>query len=70
MEILVFKTDLANARHIKKIGAFLNLHPHIKEWNVDLHDCDKILRVVAEPIAAVDVERIVCKAGHFCEELK
>ena len=69
-EILVFKTNLANARHIKKIGAFLNLHPHIKEWNVDLHDCDKILRVVAEPIAAAEVEKIVCEAGHFCEELR
>ncbi len=70
IEILVFKTNLANARHIKKIGSSLNLHPHIKEWNVDLHDCDKILRVVAERIAATDVEQIVFSAGHFCEELK
>ena len=70
MEILVFKTNLANNRHIKKIGASLNLHPHIKEWNVDLHDCDKILRVVAESSAAAEVERIVFDAGHFCEELK
>ena len=69
-KILVFKTNLANARHVKKIGAFLTLHPHIKEWNVDLHDCDKILRVVAEPIAAAEVEKIICEAGHFCEELK
>ncbi len=69
-EILVSKTNLSNTRHIKKVGVFLNLHPHIKEWNVDLHDCDKILRVVAEPIAAAEVEKIVCEAGHFCEELK
>jgi cell fate (sporulation/competence/biofilm development) regulator YmcA (YheA/YmcA/DUF963 family) len=70
MEILVFKTNLANTRHIKKIGSSLNLHPLIKEWNVDLHDCDKILRVVAEPVAAAEVERIVFEAGLFCEELK
>ena len=70
MEILVFKTNLANNRHIKKIQPSLNLHPLIKEWNVDLHDCDKILRVVAESSAAAEVERIVFDAGHFCEELK
>jgi cell fate (sporulation/competence/biofilm development) regulator YmcA (YheA/YmcA/DUF963 family) len=70
MEIFVFKTNLSNSRHIKKIGASLNMHPQIKEWNVDLHDCDKILRVVAGPIAATEVEQIVLNAGHFCEELK
>ena len=70
MQILVFKTNLANNRHIKKLGASLNLHPHIKEWNVDLHDCDKILRVVAEDVTATDVAQIVFNAGHFCEELQ
>jgi hypothetical protein len=70
MEILVFKTNLANNRHIKKIGPSLNLHPNIKEWNVDLHDCDKVLRVVTESVPAAEVERIVYSAGYFCEELK
>ena len=70
VEILVFKTNLANSRHIKKIEPSLNLHPLIKEWNVDLHDCDKILRVVAESNAAAEVELIIFNAGHFCEELK
>ncbi len=70
MQILVFKTNLANNRHIKKTGSSLNLHPFIKEWNVDLHDCDKILRVVTENIAPVEVENIVFNAGYFCEELK
>jgi len=55
MEILVFKTNLANNRHIKKIEPSLNQHPLIKEWNVDVHDCDKVLRIVAEDIAPVEV---------------
>lgn len=70
MQILVFKTNLTNTRHIKKIGSSLNQHPHIKEWNVDLHDCDKVLRVVSEHIAGSEVEQIVLDAGHFCKELK
>ena len=70
MQILVFKTNLANTRHIKKIGPSLSLHPHIREWNIDLHDCDKILRVVTKDIAPAEVENIFFKAGYFCEELK
>ena len=38
--------------------------------NVDLHDCDKILRVVAEDVAVTDVAQIVFNAGYFCEELQ
>lgn len=70
MEILVFKTNLANNSHIKKISPSLNLHPHVKEWNVDLHDRDKILRVVAESVTPSEVEELIFNAGYFCEELK
>lgn len=69
MEILVFKTNLANNSHVKKIESTLNLHPNIKEWNVDLHDCDKVLRVVTDSVKATEVERIVYSAGYFCKEL-
>jgi hypothetical protein len=69
MEILVFKTNLSNTNHISKVGPSLNLHPFIKEWNVDLHDRDNILRVVAENIQATEVQQIILNAGYFCEEL-
>ena len=67
--ILVFKTNLSNAKHIRKVEPSLNLHPYIKDWNVDLHDCDKILRVVSENIHAKEVEQMILNAGYFCEEL-
>ena len=67
--ILVFKTNLSNAKHIRKVEPSLNLHPYIKDWNVDLHDCDKILRVVSENIHAGEVEQMILDAGYFCEEL-
>ncbi len=69
IEILVFKTNLSNTKHIGKIKSSLNLHPYIKEWNVDLHDRDNILRVVSENIVAQEVEQIIVNAGYFCEEL-
>ncbi|MBK8493991.1 MAG: hypothetical protein IPL50_02565 [Chitinophagaceae bacterium] len=70
MKILVFKTNLINTDHINHVKPVLNLHPLIIEWNVDLHDCDKILRVVAENIPAVEVEKILYDAGYVCEALK
>ena len=70
IEILVFKTNLTNTRHIKNVRSGLNQHRYIKEWNVDLHDCDNILRVVAQNIPATEVESIVSTAGYLCIELK
>ncbi len=70
MEILVFKTNLLNTDHINNVMPVLDHHPLIIEWNVDLHDCDKILRVVAKNIPAMEVEKIVYDAGYQCEELK
>ena len=69
MEILVFKTNLSNIYHIGKVTLPLNHHPNIPEWNVDLHDCDKVLRVVAKNIPAKKVEQIIFNAGYYCREL-
>lgn len=69
MEILVFKTSLTNTSHISKVRSTLNLHPQIREWNVDLNDCDNILRIVSDKISATEVEALIKSAGHFCEEL-
>ena len=69
ISILVFKTNLSNINHIRKVKPALNLHPYIKEWNVDLQDCDNILRVVAENIPAREIEQIIINAGYYCTEL-
>jgi len=69
MEILVFKTNLSSSKHIRNVKPALNLHPDIKEWNVDLHDRDKVLRVVTENIVSTEVEHIIQTAGYICEEL-
>ena len=69
ISILVFKTNLSNTNHIRKVKPALNLHPYIKEWNVDLQDCDNILRVVAENIPAREIEQIIINAGYYCTEL-
>ncbi|MEP7141815.1 MAG: hypothetical protein ABI707_03035 [Ferruginibacter sp.] len=70
MEILIFKTNLTDIRRISDIESSLNIHPNIFQWNVDLHDNDNILRVVANDIAGEEVENMLLNAGYYCEELK
>ena len=70
MQILVFKTNLSSRNRVKEVRSFLDVHPCIDKWNVDLHDCDKVLRVVSNNIAAEEVENLLVNAGYYCEELK
>lgn len=69
MDILVFKTNLDNSNRIESIQALLDQHPGVKNWNVDLHDCDNVLRVVSSAIAGKDIEQLLSTAGYYCEEL-
>ncbi len=70
MEILVFKTNLTSRTRIREVGTCLDDHPDIHQWNVDLHDCDKVLRVVSARIEPAEVESLLLSAGFYCEELK
>ena len=70
MQILVFKTNLTDQQRIHDIKPSLDIHPHIMQWNVDLHDCDNVLRVVSVNIKAREIEQLVLDAGYICEELQ
>ncbi len=70
MQILVFKTNLTDNNRISDIESALYVHPLIYHWNVDLHDCDNILRVVSKNIEAAEVEQLLLSSGYYCEELE
>jgi hypothetical protein len=70
IEILVFKTNLTDAKRIGDVESLLDIHPHIVQWNVDLNDCDNVLRIVSRNMAAQEVENILLNAGYYCEELQ
>ena len=57
-------------RCINNAGAFLNAHPHILRWNVDLQDAGNILRIETEQLCGSDIENLLSKAGYYCEELQ
>ena len=70
MEVLVFKTNLTDYRKISDVESSLDIHPNIKRWNVDLNDCDNILRIEANDLSPKEVENILLSAGYYCEELE
>ena len=48
MQVLVFKTNLRSRRHVSILEPVLAVHPYINQWNVDLQDRDKVLRIETE----------------------
>ena len=69
MEVLVFKTNLTDYKRINEVELTLDLHPNILKWNVDLDDCDNILRIVSNKTMGNEIETLLWNAGYYCEEL-
>ena len=70
IEILVFKTNLIDTKRVSEVESLLDIHPNIIQWNVDLDDCDNVLRIVGRNMAAQEVENLLLNAGYYCEELQ
>ena len=70
MDILVFKTNITDSKRISDIESDLNVHPNIIEWNVDLQDCDNILRILSNNVVPSTIETILFNAGYYCEALE
>lgn len=69
MEILVFKTNVSSKRKIDRLRPLLTSIPAIKQWNFDLEDCDKILRIETNGLRPAYVESLLQTAGFNCREL-
>jgi hypothetical protein len=70
MQVLVFKTDVEYKSIAGRIIKQLDKMPGVIRSNFDLLDCDRILRVEANGLAAAQVEQFVAATGYFCRELE
>ncbi|MBY0482541.1 MAG: hypothetical protein K2Q21_14385 [Chitinophagaceae bacterium] len=70
MEILVFKTNIEDSIQVRKLSPHLKNIEGILRWNVDLHDCDKVLRIESNNLSAHSVVTILQNAGYYCSELE
>ncbi|QQL48566.1 hypothetical protein [Mucilaginibacter ginkgonis] len=70
MDILVFKTNIQKEKQVNEVNSLLTRIPEISNWNFDLEDRDRILRVQAEDISAMYIEMILQDEGFICSELE
>lgn len=70
MDVLVFKTDVSSKRKVSKVNTLLTSFPAVAQWNFDLEDCDKILRIESDGLSPRQVESALQKAGITCQELE
>ena len=70
MNILIFKTDIANRWHYSSARKVLENVQGILKWTVDIEDIDHVLRVEASNISPQNIERLLGQAGYHCEEMK
>lgn len=67
--IFVFKTSVNKKRDVKLLSPFLDAQFEAHNWNFDLEDCDKILRIVSKTEISLLVIALLEKKGFQCEEL-
>lgn len=67
--IYVFKTSVKTENDIKKLKPCLNELPPQTNWNFDLEDCDKILRIDSQTDVTNYIIDEFKSYGFYCEEL-
>lgn len=67
--ILVLKSNITNYSDLMQIQQPLDLHPEIVKWNVDIDDCDHVIRIVSPTLTVADIEEIIKSKGYQCSEL-
>ena len=70
MDVLIFTTNVTEPEEVSDVRPLLTAVPSIKEWNFDLEDCDRILRVVSDDISPRFIEILLQNAGFSCMELE
>ncbi len=66
--VLVFKTNIRKRSEVEKLSSVFN-KPEIIKWNIDLDDCDKVLRVVTTRLSYADIIMETSEKGFECVEL-
>ncbi|SKC83413.1 hypothetical protein [Ohtaekwangia koreensis] len=65
MEILLFKTNIDKCK-LARLQTILNGVIGIKEWTIDLGDCDKVLRIISVNVSEEYISIILKSEGFEC----
>ncbi len=67
---MVFKTNIYRKRDVSAIKSILKNQTEIINWNIDLMDCDKVLRIETKTLNACQITQLILNAGFQCQELE
>ena len=70
MNVLIFKTSVETSDQIQYLFPKLNALAGQGQWNFDLSDCDRILRIISSEIEANDASLLLRNFGFSCSELE
>ena len=62
-------TSVEKPEQVSRVKSLLTAVPAINDWNFDLDDCDRILRIEANNVCPRYIESILQKEGLQCKEL-
>ncbi|MEP7277742.1 MAG: hypothetical protein ABI813_03775 [Bacteroidota bacterium] len=68
--IEIFKTDIRKVAQMKKMVALLLQHFPDNKINIDLHDCDKVLRIEGGNFLPAAIATLVKENGFMCIRLE
>ncbi|MEX0610014.1 MAG: hypothetical protein WD016_07355 [Balneolaceae bacterium] len=69
IKIRVFRTSLQNKEAVDLVSGILNNHPSVHDWNVDLEDWEKVLRVEYRDARVVEISEILRREGVEIDEM-
>ncbi len=68
--ILVFKTNIHTEADKKRVSEFFVHQTLVEDWNVDMDDIDRVLRIVSYELRPGDVVEMITGLGYQCAELE
>ena len=68
-KILSLKTLPHNYNDVKNMAVVLDKHPLVISWDIDLDDCDKILRIESNGLKVDEIINALRQIGIWSEDL-
>ncbi|GHM99277.1 hypothetical protein WSM22_07670 [Cytophagales bacterium WSM2-2] len=70
MEVLVFKTSVEDPISVRALKPELDRLVGKGQWNFDLSDCDRILRIASGSVRPESAIKLLDYFGFACAELE
>ncbi len=68
--ILVFRTNINTEADKLKVAEVFTGYNTVEDWNVDMDDIDRVLRIVSYEPCAEEIIKQINKIGYQCQELQ